>query len=289
MRLKTSVVIPNWQGKNLLQKNLNSVLKIGADEVIVVENGSTDGSLELLQTKYPQVKTIINNTNEGFARGVNRGVGEAIGDIIILLNTDVAPSQDLLKHVLPHFKNTNMFAVSFNEGSWAWARGYFNKGLIEHKSGEQSDTVHESFWASGGSAAFSRKKWNRLGGFNLLYEPFYWEDLDISYRAQLMGWEVLWDPAATVTHKHEVTVQKHSMGSKKDLISQRNQILFFWCNISSLKLWVLHLFWLPVRILLMGSFKPFLMAVSKIIQVIKFRMKTKRGSTSDESIFAKFI
>lgn len=288
MQLKTSVVIPNWQGKDLLEKNLPHVLAIGADEVIVIENGSTDGSLELLKSKFPNVKVIVNKTNEGFAKAVNKGVLEAKGEIIFLLNTDVIPDKNIIKNIFPHFKNPEIFAVSFNEGKWSWARGFLKNGLIEHSPGVKTNSSHISFWASGGSAAFDRKKWIALRGFNLIYEPFYWEDLDLSYRAQKMGWSVIWEPRATVQHKHEETVNKHSMGAKKHQISQRNQLLFFWSNISSLSMWVQHLLWLPIRLIHQSYWIPFIWAIIKLPEVITFRLKQRVSIISDEEILNKF-
>ncbi|OGY12770.1 MAG: hypothetical protein A3A58_00135 [Candidatus Blackburnbacteria bacterium RIFCSPLOWO2_01_FULL_41_27] len=287
-QLSVSVVIPNWQGRQLLEKNLPKVLAIGANEVIVVENGSTDGSLELLQNKFPQVKVIINNENEGFAKGVNRGVKAATGEVIILLNTDVSPSKDLIKHILPHFQDESVFAVSFNEGEWSWARGFMSLGLVEHVPGKKVELTHDSFWASGGSAAFSREKWLELGGFNLIYEPFYWEDVDLSYRAQKRGWKVLWKPKAQVEHKHEVTVGKHSLGNKKDMVAQRNQVLFFWCNITSTSMWAQHLIYMPLRLIHPGYWIPFLWAILKLPQVFVSRSKYTGGKVTDEEIFAKF-
>lgn len=292
--MKTSVVIPNWQGRILLKKNLPKVLALGADEVVVVENGSTDGSLELIQNlKFEsqnynsKLRIVVNEANLGFARGVNQGIEAASGDVVILLNTDVVPGKDLLKLVIPHFNDTDVFAVSFNEGKWGWARGYFKDGFIEHGSGEKTQNTHVSFWASGGSAAFHRKKWLELGGLNLIYEPFYWEDVDISYRAQKKGWEVLWEPKAEVEHKHEATVGKHALAGKKDVIAQRNQILFFWCNITSISLWFNHIIWLPVKLLKPGFWEPFLWAILKLPQVLAVRLKN-RGEVSDEEILAKF-
>lgn len=292
--MKTSIVIPNWQGRELLKKNLPRVLEIGADEVIVVENGSTDGSAEYIKNQISKLKStnqklkiIENKENLGFAKGVNQGVNEAVGDVVILLNTDVVPEKDLLKHVLPHFEKPDVFAVSFNEGEWSWAKGYVKYGLIEHSSGEKTKDTHISFWASGGSAAFDRKRWLELGGFNLIYEPFYWEDTDISYRAQKHGWEVLWEPKAVVEHKHEATVKKHSQASRKDLIAQRNQLLFFWCNISSLSLWVQHILWMPIKLLRPGYWKPFVWAILKLPDVLVTRLNNS-GGVSDEEILEKF-
>lgn len=291
--MKTSVVIPNWNGRELLEKNLPKVLAIGADEVIIIENGSTDGSLEYLQKHKAQsikhnLKIIENERNLGFARAVNQGFLAAKGDLVVLLNTDVIPQKDILKNILPHFKSDDVFAVSLNEGGWSWARGYFKKGLIEHEPGEKTSEPHISFWASGGSAVFDRIKWLSLNGFNLIYEPFYWEDTDISYRAQKKGWIVLWEPRATVEHKHEVTVGKHPQASKKDLIAQRNQILFFWCNITSFGMWITHLLWLPIKLLRPGYWIPLISAIVKIPQVALQRVKNGRSKISDEEIIERF-
>ena len=286
--MRTSVVIPNWQGKSLLEKNLPKVLQISADEIIVIENGSTDGSLGLLQEKFPQVKTLVNFKNEGYAKGVNKGVKESSGDIIILLNTDVVPQKDLLKSVIPHFKNDDIFAVSFNEEKWSFARGRINQGLVEHGPGEKAENVRESFWASGGSAAFSREKWLKLGGMETIYSPFYWEDIDLGYRAWIQNWRVLWDPRAIVDHQHEATVKKHSQGKRREQISKRNQILFFWLNISSGKLWLSHLFWMPYRIIFLGYFTPFLLAILKLPQIFFIRIVRQKRKVKDEEIFKKF-
>ncbi|TSC88956.1 MAG: glycosyl transferase family protein [Microgenomates group bacterium Gr01-1014_5] len=292
-QLSISVVIPNWQGRVLLEKNLPRVLAIGADEVIVVENGSTDGSLEYLKkqvtsNKKQELKVIENERNLGFARGVNQGFKVASGDVVILLNTDVVPDKGVLIHVLPHFENPDVFAVSFNEGQWSWAKGFMSLGLVEHVPGKKVELTRDSFWASGGSAAFSREKWLELGGFNLIYEPFYWEDVDLSYRAQKRGWKVLWEPKAQVEHKHEITVGKHSLGNKKDMVAQRNQVLFFWCNITSTSMWAQHLIYMPLRLIHPGYWIPFLWAILKLPQVFVSRSKYTGGKVSDEEILAKF-
>lgn len=286
-------MIPSWNGRELLEKNLPKVLDIGADEVIIIENGSSDGSLEFLRKQRTahsaqKLKIIENERNLGFARAVNQGFVAATGDVVVLLNTDVEPQKDILKQVLPHFKNNDVFAVSFNEGIWSWAKEYFKNGLIEHGPGEKTSQTHISFWASGGSAVFDRRKWLSLQGFSLIYEPFYWEDTDISYRAQKKGWIVLWEPKARVEHKHEATVSKHSQAKKKDLISQRNQLLFFWCNITSPGMWVIHILWTPVRLLNFGFLKAFLWAITKTPQVVLQRLKNGRSKISDEEILERF-
>lgn len=287
--MKTSVVIPNWQGEKLLEKNLPQILKIGVDEVIVVDDGSSDGSVNLIKEKFPKVKILINEKNLGFAKTVNKGVEEAKGDIVILLNTDVVPKANLLKATLPLFKDPQVFAVSFNEEKWGFAKGIFYHGFIEHRPGGKSDVAKESFWASGGSAAFDRKKWNLLKGFDTLYSPFYWEDVDISYRAQMHGWKIIWEPRARVLHEHEATIGKLVKKKRKVWVVERNQLIFFWKNVSNPKLWALHLLWLVVRLLRPGYWMPFLWALSKWPIIIKRRVENGGlRRVPDEEILSKF-
>lgn len=287
--MTTSVVIPNWQGEKLLEKNLPQVLKIGADEIIVVDDDSADRSINLIKEKFPKVKLLVNRKNLGFTGTVNRGVSAAEGEIIILLNTDVVPKEDLLKAVLPHFKDPEVFAVSFNEGKWSFARGVFYHGFIEHRPGEKSEVIKESFWASGGSAAFDKKKWIFLKGLDSIYSPFYWEDVDISYRAQMLGWKIIWEPKAQVIHEHEATIGKFFKGRKKFWVAERNQLIFFWKNISSPKFWMQHLIWLPARLLKPGYWVPFLWALSKLPLILRRQIANRSlRKVSDGEILAKF-
>jgi len=88
--MRFSIIIPNWNGKKLLEKNLPLVLSSGADEVIIVDNGSTDDSLQFLKSfKGRRLKIIENKKNKGFTRAVNQGVITARSEIVILLNNDV--------------------------------------------------------------------------------------------------------------------------------------------------------------------------------------------------------
>lgn len=286
--MKTSVVIPNWQGRELLEKNLPAVMTIGADEVIVTDDGSSDGSVEFIEKKFPKIRIIKHPKRLGFSKNVNSGVASATGDIIVLLNTDVLPKKGLLESVLPHFKDPGIFAVSFNEEKWGPARGVFYRGFIEHRPGKKTKIPTASFWASGGSAAYDREKWNILEGLDAIYDPFYWEDIDLSYRAQKRGWRVVWEPNAHVAHEHEGTISKLFSYKRRQWVIDRNQILFFWLNISSPEFWSRHLFWLFVRLLRPGYWIPFIWAILKLPQVLVRRVKGTAGEISDEEILERF-
>ena len=123
--MSISVVIPNYNGKELLRKNIPKVFDSiasyeGKKEVIVADDASLDNSISILQvlktqieSTYPDIKfeIIKNEKNLGFSSNVNLGVKNASGDILILLNTDVVPHKDFLRPLLSHFEDLQMFAV----------------------------------------------------------------------------------------------------------------------------------------------------------------------------------
>lgn len=286
--LRTSIIIPNFNGEELLKNNLPAVLLTKPSEVIVVDDGSSDGSLKVLET-FRGIKVLKHSHNLGFVRAVNYGVGQAEGDVVILLNNDVKPEQYFLDPLVEHFHDENVFAVSCAEGGYSWAWAKFKDGFVLHGQGANTTSAHVSFWASGGSAAFSKEKWLKLGGMDELYKPFYWEDIDISYRAQKRGWKVIWEPRSKVVHSHESTIGRYYSRSFIDYISQRNQLIFIWKNITSSRMLSSHRLYL-IRNLLKGKlWRPFVSATLKLPIIFEKRKIEKANSViSDEEIFHIF-
>jgi GT2 family glycosyltransferase len=112
-----SVVIPNWNGKELLEKNLPPLIEAlqyekGNHEIIIVDDASTDGSVEFIKDFYSQVRLIQVEKNRGFANACNIGVSKSKNDIVLLLNSDVEVKKDFLKPLLTHFDDKKVFATS---------------------------------------------------------------------------------------------------------------------------------------------------------------------------------
>lgn len=292
--LKFSIIIPNWDGKKLLEKNFLKVLtSVGKDtEIIVVDNGSTDGSLDYLQEmvlKNPPLRIVRFNQNYGFAYACNEGVKKTRGDIVVLLNNDVIPTKGFLRPLVNDFSDPSVFAVSFNEPQFSWAKGIFENGFLKHVPGPKSKKTHSSFWASGGSAAFRKRIWQELGGFDPLYYPFYWEDIDLCYRAWKRGYQILWEPRSIVHHQHQSTVSRFSKGYI-DIIKQRNELFFIWKNMTSKKLINEHRKFLVKRLVKNpGYLKVILAALLNIARVFSRRLQEKNETKlSDEDIFTLF-
>ena len=295
-KLTVSAVMPNLDGEKLLEKNLPLLLKAAKNprnsikEIIIVDDGSRDGSTKLISSVFPEVKLIKHRINRGFPASVNTGVRAAKGDLILLINTDVIPSEDFLVPVFKHFEDGKVFAVSLHEKGYGWAKARFSEGFIELAMGGEGNSPHPSFYVSGGSGVFRRKIWTELGGMDeKLLSPFYWEDLDLCYRAAKRGYINLWEPEGKVLHNHESTIGKLPK-SRVRHIRERNQLLVIWKNIGSQSLIRKHIAGLLSRLVRHpGYIRIVISALVRLGQVIRaHRREIKESKVSDETIFSRF-
>lgn len=213
--MRVSVVIPNWNGEQELPACLDSLLAQTLNaEIVVVENGSTDGSKELLYGRYPQVTVIPLPFNTGFAGGVNAGLryaADAGHDYSALLNNDAVSDKSWLKNLVEAMhsnshagivtskmiSDTGEYLDSTGEIYTTWGLPY-SRGRRE-ASINKYDEQKNIFGGSGGASLYRHKMLAEIGFFD---EDFfaYYEDVDLSFRAQLAGWKVLYAPDAIVRH-----------------------------------------------------------------------------------------
>lgn len=315
--MNLSIIIPNYNGQDLLKKNLPLVLKSvknykgGKVEIIIPDDPSTDNSKEVIEDFIGNIiqkniigKTITNNDkNEaGFSKNVNRGLSLATGDILILLNSDVAPYENFLDAMLPHFTDPNVFAVGCMDESIENGQkilrgrgiGKWERGFLLHSRGNPDKNT--TLWASGGSSAFRQTIWEKIGGLDELYNPFYWEDNDLSYRALKAGYKIIFEKKSVVIHEHEKgAIKKTTDDSQIKKTAYRNQFYFVWLNITDKNFLLSHIIWLPYHLLtsLLRKdwyfFPGFFLAFVKINEVLKKRKKyTKLFIKTDKEILEKF-
>ncbi len=296
--MRVSIIIPNYNGVLLLSKNLPKVFEAvdnpanHIDELIIVDNGSTDASIDYLNQNFKgRFKLIKHTVNRGFSKAINMGVRSSKSDLVLLLNTDVAPESNFLEGIEDIFSDKNVFGVSLHEKSHGPSRASFQNGIIDIGfTKSESKKIELTFYVSGAAGVFRKSIWQELGGMDeRLLSPFYWEDIDICYRASKRGYINLWFPNGHVIHNHESTSSKLP---KKyvDLIRERNQLLMLWKNIQSKTLMQKHLEYLVKRVFKnIGYLKIILMALARIGIVTKARRKEiKECIVSDEAVFQKY-
>lgn len=252
-----SIIVPNHNGVDLLVKHLPDVIRAaGEAEVVVVDDASTDSSLAVLAQSFPTVKVLRSARRLGFAGSVNLGVREARSEIVVLINSDVSPEANFLPALLSCFRDPTVFAVGCLEKSHENERivergrgiGWWEKGFFLHKRGDTDQT--DTAWVSGGSGAFRRPLWEKFGGMDELYSPFYWEDIDLSYTAVKSGYRLFFVPQSIVHHYHQSgTIMQNYSPALVRRIAYRNQFIFVWKNLSDKRMWIEHLIWLPIRLL----------------------------------------
>jgi len=228
-------------------------------EVLVVDDGSTDGTARYMQGNFPAVKLVSSEVNSGFAAAVNRGVGEALYDILVLLNNDVEVKEDFLVPLVRHFDDPSVFAVCARSLDWnretfhdggkigRWQRGFWrvwrNYDLLPGANQATESLV--SFYCPGGFSAFHRGKWHKLGGLDYLFSPFNWEDTDICYRALKRGWRIIYEPESTVYHCPNTTIGGGAFRrGYVRYISRRNRLFFHWKNLTDPEMLAEHFLFL---------------------------------------------
>ena len=252
-----SVVIPNWNGADLLDKYLPSVITALAgnpgNEIIVVDNGSTDASVALVREKFPGVRLLALPRNLGFGGGSNAGFRAAKNDIVVLLNSDMRVAPDFLEPLLDGFTEPDVFAVScqifFTDPNklreeTGLTQGWWEAGAlrVRHRADDKIKSAYPCFYGGGGSCAFDRRKFLELGGFDHLLAPFYLEDTDLGYLAWKRGWRVLYEPRSVVYHEHRGTIGKKFSAAYIQSILKKNFLLFTWKNIHSWRKLTAHIF-----------------------------------------------
>jgi GT2 family glycosyltransferase len=234
-----SVVIPVYKNTSFFLANLKKNLKFLKDCEIIIVNDYPKESIkkEIDEIKAKNIVLIENKKNLGFGPTVNVGAKRASGDYLLLLNSDTVLIDKGYLLALKHFKkNSNLFAVSFaqkerNNEIVGKNIIYFKDGLFHHQ--KVSDlTFGKNAWAEGGATLIDKKKFDLLNGFDPIYSPFYWEDVDLSYRAWKAGFEILFDPKILVEHHHQSTIGKYFSSKKIEAIAFRNQLIFTFKNIS---------------------------------------------------------
>ena len=256
-----SVVIPNYNGIDLLKNNIPPLIEALAYaelrwEIIIVDDASTDLSVDFIKRNYSDIVVLINEYNMGFAETINRGIFSAQYDIVMALNNDVTVEKNVFEMLLPRFADPDVFAVTpniidprsgYNQAIWRLKPGFcwYTDCCMQLPEIDYHQEI-PLFFSSGGSTCYDRHKLLQLGSFDPIYKPFYYEDVDLSYRAWKAGWKCVLEPGCSVLHKPNTTIKKYNKKRKIKFLAAKNKVIFLWLNISDQKLIFLYiLFFIP--------------------------------------------
>ncbi len=248
--MKIAVVILNWNGKKFLAQFLPIVIKYSKDvaDIIIADNDSSDDSVEFLQSNFPDVRIIINETNGGFAKGNNDALKQVDADYYILLNSDIEVTENWIMPVIQLMETDKTIAAcqpkirSFAEkekfeyagaaGGYIDRFGYpFCRGRIfmsiEDDTGQYDNTT-EIFWATGACLFVRAELYHKFGGLD---EDFFahMEEIDFCWRLKNFGYKIMYCPDSVVFHIGGGTLPKSS--SRKTYLNFRNNFTLLYKNL----------------------------------------------------------
>ena len=232
-----SVVVVNWNRRDLLRLCLQSLSRqtLPPFEVIVVDNGSTDGSVEMIHQDFPATRTILNHENRGFCGANNQGIDIVQGDFVALLNNDAEADPRWLETLAAVFRNEPKIGMAASKilvhsdparidkaGHLIFLDGQNRGRGTGQLDRGQFDLVEEVIWPDGCAAMYRREMLNQIGGFD---EDFfaYADDAELGLRARIAGWGCLYAPEARVFHHRGTTLGLQSI--RRLQLIERNRIL----------------------------------------------------------------
>ena len=235
-----AVVIVNYNGERLLPDCLAALAAqtLAPEEIVVADNGSRDGSLELLRTRHPGVRALELGRNHGFAGGANRGVRATSAPWVCILNSDATPQPDWLAQLTAAPRDERTWALGsvlvsaatglIESAGDAYApEGFAYKLLRERPLDELPVKPYRVFAAPGAAPVFRRDVFDLLGGYEERFFLYY-EDVDLAFRAVLAGHHALLVPSARVTHQLGATTR--SMARLRFYVARNSM----WCAVRCL-------------------------------------------------------
>ena len=255
-----SVILPNFNGRGLLEKNIPSLFEALGDidnEIIVIDDYSSDDSVQFLKETYPAIKVIRNEINLGFSATCNKGIKAAKLNLLCVVNTDVTFTPDYFTNMIREFDDTSLFAVkgdivnydkSFDDviNIDRTTTLYYKRGFLrfDTRTPFTSRTVmtkkNSQFVALGCCFVCNREMMLQLKGFDEIYSPFYWEDSDLAQRALESDFKLLYLPESKVFHQASSTISNYRSNAQRRLVSNRNKFLFSWQHLDSKTFWMSH-------------------------------------------------
>ena len=248
---KVSIVILNWNGKEMLRRFLPSVVECSNGEnveICIADNASTDGSVEMLRNEFPEVRLIVLDCNYGFAEGYNKALQQIEAEYVVLLNSDVEVTPCWLEPLVAYMDNhldtaacqprlrsqleKEYFEYAGAAGGYLDRYGYpFCRGRIfdvVEKDEGQYENVKEVFWVTGAAMFIRLNDYREAGGLDKLFFA-HMEEIDLCWRLKSRGKSLVCVPQSVVYHVGGATLNKDN--PRKTFLNFRNNLLMLYKNL----------------------------------------------------------
>ena len=300
-----AILVPSWNGVRHLELLLPTLREAahrypGDVATVVVDNRSTEADVEWIRAHHPECDVVVAERND-FLFSLNAVAAERREDVIVVLNNDMRVEPDFLEPLVRHFADPDVFAAMARIMDWEgrvqttgqrimWTRHFWFYKAWRLEEPGPCYTVE----ASGGATAYRRAAFVELGGFDPLYRPGYYEDLDLSYRAWMRGWRSVFEPASVVYHRVSATFGAHFDAAARerrerfDAHLHRNEVLFIARNVGGARFLAGFLALLPLRTLraaLAGrraQVRGVLAALPRLVAAIRGRRSRRAALGPDE-------
>lgn len=234
-----SVMVLNWNGQRYLQSCLDSVTRDACKhvEVVLVDNGSTDGSVDLVRSQFPSVQVVAHATNLGFSTSYNLAVRQARGRYLVFLNNDTAVEVGWLVALIDHLIRNPAVGITMSKqlfmgtnvivtvgGQLKLWQGTSELGYGQDEGSFDAREATEPFFASGAAMAISRELFDKLGGFDESIQ-LYCEDLDLSWRARMLGYKIRCVTGSVVYHHISGTSGPHSPAKLRLVVNHYLEVM----------------------------------------------------------------
>jgi GT2 family glycosyltransferase len=258
--ISMSVVLPNFNGRYLLSKNLPSLYDALKElnlpfEVIVADDCSSDDSVEFLKINYPDVINVSTPENSGFSTTCNTGIAQARYRYCCVVNTDVTFDSAYFKNSIGYFADPILFAVKGDIINYRESLDnvldidkdlvlYFKRGFFKYKPAEKRNTVRydHNILKLGCCFVCRTDLLKRLGGYDERFSPFFWEDIDLPLTALEQGYKLKYAEECKVYHQISSTISKSNSDIRTSLISKRNKFMLAWKHLGTPRRWAVHVF-----------------------------------------------
>ncbi len=234
-----SLLILNWNGKKLLQQHLPSFLDLNYPDfqVVIADNGSTDGSVAFVQAQFPQFTLIPHGQNLGFSPGMNAAMRQLDSDVIVLLNNDVSVRPNWLRALVKPMLDDPAVGVTgckllYPDGrtlqhagaSLSYPLAFSQHDYRQEPDEGQADEQRDVPYVTGAAIAIHRRIIDAIGLLDEIFAPIYYEEVDYCYRARAAGFRVVYAPEAVGLHHESFTMRQ--MGGWHIFALQKNRLRF---------------------------------------------------------------